>query len=277
MRASIAYLALILLILAAPLALAHETDEDHPHDENDYTTLDETLKTGGLWAVIVGSAWVAIITFLALWCPPHSAHRHKKLLFLLLVIPIALVTIYLAATTVYLNTYSHTGGPVHWHADFELWHCGTRLDLIDPTGLMNRVGTPVYHEHNDDRIHVEGVVWQQKDVHLSRFFSVIGGFLAQDLWRVPTDSGIVEARTGDLCPDGTPGELQVFAWQTQDGKAVQRKLDEFTTYVMSPNPLVPPGDCLIIEFGPRKDRTDRICTTYRIALEKGALLPDGDA
>jgi hypothetical protein len=49
------------------------------------------------------------------------------------------------------------------------------------------------------------------------------------------------------------------------------KLEDFTGYVLSPYFNVPPGDCIIIEFGPSMDSTDKMCETYRLAVSKGEL------
>jgi len=42
----------------------------------------------------------------------------KKILFAAIVIPVVAATIFLAGSTIYLNSVSSSGGPVHWHADF---------------------------------------------------------------------------------------------------------------------------------------------------------------
>ena len=87
----------------------------------------------------------------------QSKHE-KHILFWSMVVVLGSATLYLAAYTLTVTLLSVTNGPVHWHADFEFWACGEKLDLKDPEGFFNRVGSPVFHEHNDDRIHVEGVV-----------------------------------------------------------------------------------------------------------------------
>jgi hypothetical protein len=116
----------------------------------------------------------------------------KKVAFLVIAIPIALSTLYLSGATVYLNSISETGGPVHWHADFEIWVCGDKLDLIDPEGLSNKVGSPAVHEHNDSRIHIEGVLVKRQEASLNNFFMQVGGNLNERSITIPTNKGTEE-------------------------------------------------------------------------------------
>jgi len=148
---------------------------------------------------------------------------------------------------------------------------------VDPTGLSNRVGTPVFHEHGDNRLHVEGVVVKKEDVSLGKFFEVVGGSLTPSGFSVPTNSGTANAANGELC-NGRPAKVQVFAYRVVENpfqrtgmKHEQTKLTEFEGYVPSPYSAVPPGDCIIIEFDAEKPSTDKICETYRIAIERGDL------
>tara|TARA_Y100000310_G_scaffold286069_1_gene309946 strand:- start:3990 stop:4649 length:660 start_codon:yes stop_codon:yes gene_type:complete len=199
--------------------------------------------------------------------------NHKTLLFLGIVIPILFATVYVTGGTIFINMISETKGPVHWHADFEVYNCGNKLDLIDPTGMSNRVGTRLFHEHGEDRIHVEGTVITYDRISLGNFFNVIGGKLTNSELVYPTNEGIDVANNGDLCNDN-PGVLQVFLYSVEDGIFKQEKLDDFEHYVLSPYSYVPEGDCIIVEFDVEKDSTDKICETYRIAEEKGEIIGD---
>src|SRR3990170_2868404 len=104
----------------------------------------------------------------------------------------------------YINTNSLTGGPVHWHAQFEIWICGEKVELVNPTGLSNKVGTEMLHEHNDDFIHIEGVVHDFEDINLHAFFEAAGGEFMKDSLMIPTNEGSVEVKNGDTCPNGQP-------------------------------------------------------------------------
>lgn len=221
----------------------------------------------------------------------EKSERVKLCLFWGMVIPIIFTTLYLAAGTVIKNQASVTGGPVHWHADFEIYNCGQALanrgqvqgqrtilahaeeeiDLINPTGFSNRIGSSDFHEHGDNRIHIEGVVQKFEDVSLGKFFEIIGGKLSATLLRVPTEKGEVILQTGRLCPDGNPGTLQIFLYKTKAQTVIQEKLTDFSNYVISPYATVPPGDCLIIEFGPVREKTDKICDFYAISIKEGEV------
>lgn len=194
----------------------------------------------------------------------------KAVLFGLIVVVVLGITGYLVWETISSNIKSVTGGPVHYHADFQIWNCGEKMDLVDPKGLDNKVGTAVFHEHNDNRIHVEGPVLDYKDLSLGEFFRVVGGKLDRDSLTVPVSSGMVNMESGTMCK-GVPGNLQVFVYRTEGKTFYQEKLQDPVRYVLSPYSTIPPGDCIIFEFGPPKDKTDKICTFYEVAIKKGEL------
>lgn len=197
----------------------------------------------------------------------------KKFLFISIILTTLIPTLYMAVATVYINTISSSQGPVHWHADIEIWSCGKELELQDPKGMFsNKIGTATLHEHNDKRIHLEGVVVHPEDASLGKFFQVIGGDINADAVTVPTNNGLVYLNNGTMCPDGTPGEIQTFVYQTdKDHYYKQIKVSDPNAYIMSPYSAVPEGDCIIVEFGEPKDRTDKMCRSYKVAEQIGKL------
>lgn len=249
---------------------AHETGEEEPILPS--ATVDTRLKNFSVLGIEIASV-IAIILILLAFFWKNKSEKAKRFLFLGIAIPVVLTTLFLAGSTIYLNLTSVSGGPVHWHADFQVWACGKELDLIDPTGLSNRVGSPVFHEHGDDRIHIEGVITDSEDASLSKFFGFVGGELHDDHFTFPTNEKTYEYRNGDLCPDGKAGTLQLFVWKTdqEEKEFYQTKPEDPESYVISPFGTVPPGDCLILEFGPQKETTDRLCEFYRIFEQKGEL------
>lgn len=266
-------LAVLLLLLLWPmLASAHEEDvmavEEAPR-------IDDNIASTTITAIVLGSAVIVVLVAVSLLLREKS-ERAKKALFAGIAIPVVLVTAYTAGGTVYLNLISETGGPVHWHADFEIWNCGERVELVDPEGLENRIGSPVFHEHGDQRIHIEGVVVEGSHVDLHSFFEVIGGELTDTSLTVPTNHGAMTLQDGDLC-NGREAHLQAFLYRVTNAYPSQRtgfmveqvKLDDFAEYVPAPYGNVPPGDCIIIELDEEKERTDRICETYTIAIRNG--------
>lgn len=181
--------------------------------------------------------------------------KYKKLVFLAFVIPVLLSTFYLAGFTVHKNLNSETKGPVHWHADFEIWVCGEKIDLVNPTGLANKIGTPLFHEHNDDRIHVEGTVNRVEDVNIGAFFKTVGGDLTTTSFKYPTSDGrMIDVTNGDNCGE-QEGELKVYVNGVKN--------DNPADYMYYPHSGVPPGDCIIVEFGSNlEDTTDRVCNFW---------------
>ncbi|MBI2141304.1 hypothetical protein HYU16_02670 [Candidatus Woesearchaeota archaeon] len=283
---SLVVLFVFLMLFALP-AHAHGTEADE-HDmelgekESSVSSvimLDEAMRQGSLRAVFLGTAALAILVAVSVLAKRKSKKASplvSHLLFWSIVVVVVAVTAYVAGSTIYLNAVSKTSGPVHWHADFEVWRCGEHLELVDPEGLSNRVGSSVLHEHGDNRMHIEGVVVDFSDVSIGSFFRSVGGDLHPGVFSLPTDSGIVTMRDGDSCPGeaGMPGTLQVFVYKAVDGRIVQEKLGSsgYEGYAPSPFGNVPPGDCIVFEFDPvAKDKTERMCESYEVALKRGAL------
>jgi hypothetical protein len=241
----------------------------------DGALLEEAVRELSVQLILLATAIIACVTL--------AAHFHKKkgeeekwVMFLGIVAPAVAVTTFLSGSTIYLNHISETGGPVHWHADFEVWKCGKKVDLLDPTGIENRIGTPVLHEHNDFRVHVEGTVVKKSDISLGKFFDVIGGSMTAESLTVPTNDGTVTMSNGEEC-GGKEAKLQTFVYKvTNPGDLkkwvfVQEKLKDAPSYVLSPFSTIPPGDCIIVELDEEKDMTDKICETTRVAIQRGEL------
>lgn len=261
-------LCLIISLLLLPSLLAHEEEQEEDSNLQDNNDNNLELKQRSFNLAVGVAFYLVIVTLALLRYGKLLSNGQKWWFYLAIVIPVVLVTLYAAGTTIYLNLTSHTEGPVHWHADVEIWNCGQRLDLRDPRGASNRIGTSTFHEHGDDRIHVEGVVMQLQNVNLHRFFEVVGGELTEEELVVPTDEGMVAASNGDNCGE-EEGKVQVFVYQVKEGAYRQQKVTE--EYVLLPHSLVPPGDCLIIEFDQEKESTDKLCASYRAAVERGEL------
>ena len=223
--------------------------------------------------VVLGyNAFFVALILLLIFLKKPTSELGRAFLFILIVTPVFLATLYITGYTLYKISTSATKGPIHWHADFLVYACGVKIDLLDPTGLSNKVGTPVVHEHGDGRIHIEGILNNLTEASLGGFFKAVGGSLTNESLSLPMNSGMVSMKNGDICPDGTEAELQVFLWETdKEGYARQRKLSEFSSYLMKGVELVPPGDCLVIEFGAKRDRTEYVCEQYTVAEKRGDI------
>ncbi len=262
---------LFLVVLSLYCASAHE-------DESQLELkIDERAKSTSFLLISISSAIITLAIILS-FLFKNKAPKLKTILFLLILLPTIITTIYLVSATIYKNKLSETNGPVHWHADFEIWNCNDKIDLINPDGLLNRVGTSLFHEHGDNRIHIEGVVLKKSEVDLHNFFETIGGYLSNEILIVSTNAGNIEIKNNDFCND-KKGELQVFLFSITNPDPnkksgfmyKQEKLEDFQEYVISPYQNIPPGDCLIIEFDEEKEKTDKLCESYKTAVEKGDL------
>ncbi len=219
---------LLVFILLVPAVLAHAGEEK---------------KTGFYFfdAFVYGVVSLALISLIAVHYSKRMSKTEKKSVFVFYVVTAAVVTGYIAAGTVYLNWTSATGGPVHWHADFEIWACGEKLQLIESEGWENKVGAEDVHHHNDLRIHVEGVLQHLDEASVQEFFHAIGGELTENELTIPLrDKSVRTWRSGDLCPDGKMGKIRFFV----NGK----ENFDFGKYIIAPYPDVPPGDFLNITF-----------------------------
>lgn len=220
--------------------------------------------------ILVAFILIALLLFITAMMRKPSEIA-KRLVFWALTAVILATTFALIIMTVLVNTNSWSKGPVHWHADLQVWACGTEYELADPEGFSNKVGTIEFHEHNDKRLHFEGVVMQEEDAMLASFFEGIGGSLARSSLTLSTTLGSKTFATGDVCGD-SPATLQVFVYKTLPDKTFkQEKLRDPAHYLMSHQSQVPPGDCIIVELDSEKERTDKMCLSYSVGLETGKI------
>ncbi len=235
-------------------------------------SLDEQISSYSVYIVLLASIVLVVFSALSLKIKKLTANT-KKILFSTITGVVVLTTLFLSASTIYLNTVSSSSGPVHWHADFQVWACGKEYDLKDPKGLSNKIGTATLHEHNDKRIHLEGVVVSKQDASLGKFFTVIGGLISSGSLLFPVNNGMLSVSSGGVCPDSSRAELQVFVYKVKNGIYYQQKLDDPASYIISPQSTIPPGDCIIIEFDSPKEKTDKLCTSFKVAEQLGKIKP----
>ncbi len=253
-------LLLFFLLTFSLIVLAHGDEEEAAPEQNDLgqfdqnVRLEESLQVFNLRFLSIVAAIVIVLVVFAM-NHKHKTKKLKKAIFLAIIIPISIATLFLAGSTIYLNTTSLTEGPVHWHADYQVWYCDQQLQLVDASGLSNRVGSSTLHSHGDNRIHIEGVVRKFDDVTLQSYFRSVGGDLRKDGYAYPTQQGVVIGKNGELCQDGSQGHLKVY---------VNGKLNNDPEhYVIAHTSYVPPGDCIIFDFGPGDaEMTNKLCDTW---------------
>lgn len=260
--------------------------------------LETQISSISLRAVAIAAITLVTLTIIAALLKNH-APKLKLPLFIAMSFTMAFSFLLLAGLTIFLNVSSDSGGPVHWHADTEYWVCGNQLELKNPTAtLSNKIGTSTLHEHNDQRIHLEGVVVDNVvDASLGKFMHVIDGAITDNALIVPLNSNteifeddtdidgdnapnpdliadyIVQqgddrffrAIDGQMCGDQV-ADAQVFVYQFNESNNTyaQKKLERPQDYVIRDNSNVPPGDCIIFEFDITKPYTDKICNQYSI-------------
>ncbi|MBI2327411.1 hypothetical protein HYU92_03735 [Candidatus Curtissbacteria bacterium] len=201
----------------------------------------------------------------------HPKAQVKKLLYLTIVVITVSTTLFLAGSTIFLNSISSSRGPVHHHADFEIWACGQEHEIEQSKGLSNKVGTEAVHIHNDKRIHIEGVIVKPEDASLGNFFESIGGKLTQESISFPGHEGLETFKTGDSCESVKNAQVQVFVYKVKGQYYEQSKITSPQNYIISAANNVPPGDCIIIELDRQKARTDKLCQSFKVAQETGKL------
>ena len=223
---------LVIFLLSLITVYGNGLEEEHE---------EEPTIPWPIWTVVgYGSVLFGVLVFLMVKLKKRMKSKMKQFVYSLVVLTVGFVSLYLIITTIFLNVTSETGGPVHWHADYEVWACGEKLTLIDPKFPSNKVGTPVLHDHGDNRIHVEGVISNMLDASLHAFFKIIGGELTKTTLGFPTNEKYRHYENDMLCASGNPGILYVFV----NGEEV----DDFAEYVLAPYETIPPGDTIKIIF-----------------------------
>ncbi|MFB6203141.1 MAG: hypothetical protein ABEK01_01470 [Candidatus Nanohaloarchaea archaeon] len=129
----------------------------------------------------------------------------KKMLMNGFIIVVLVPSLYTAGAFVHQSRTSWSGGEVHYHADFEvLVQRGgelQRIELVDPSNFCegdylcavnDRTGVKAYHEHNDNRIHLEGVFDKRAHATLQAFFETFNGNLTNSKLVMPTNTGTLK-------------------------------------------------------------------------------------
>ena len=231
----IVFLFSILLMLSIYNVYSHESgDNKFILDHSELYPISQ-LQAFGYGSLIFGILILVIALF-------HKKMNDatKKIVYFLIVAVASVVTLYLVLTTLHLNIISETKGPVHWHADYEIWVCDKEIEIAKPKNWWsNKQGTDLLHSHQDKRIHVEGVLLDKKQASLGAFFHAVGSSLSNDGLKVPTDNILVSVHDRDLCNE-KPAKLYVFV----NGNLI----DNPPAYVIAPYEKVPPGDRIKIVF-----------------------------
>ena len=233
-------LILIFLILLAVNVIANGDDEHASEEESIAHLQTNEADASMIFALQIALVIIFLVVIYSVFFIDKMGENQKKIAFALIAGTTILATLFIVFVTIQTNLESETGGPVHWHADFEVWICGEELNLKVPTGLDNKIGINLLHYHNDNRIHVEGIPNKIQDIKLRNFFRIIEGEFTNETIAILTeDKGLVTKTNGDLC-NGQPGKLQFYV----NGEPNK----EFGEYTMAQYSTIPPGDFLHIVF-----------------------------
>ncbi|MFB6208142.1 MAG: hypothetical protein ABEJ69_02235 [Candidatus Nanohaloarchaea archaeon] len=157
---------------------------------------------------VLGTGLLGLIalTALSVYNEDSLTLRDKELLMNGFLVAVLLPSLYTAGAFLHESQVSWSGGEVHYHADYEVIVQNStgvyeRLELVDPAefcgesymcNLNDRTGVTRYHEHDDNRIHLEGVFRERSDATLRAYFNTFGGELTNEKLVYPTNNGIVK-------------------------------------------------------------------------------------
>ncbi|MBY6293975.1 hypothetical protein GLU60_01145 [Nanohaloarchaea archaeon H01] len=158
----------------------------------------------------LGFAATVILTAVSIYREEELNLKDKNIMMNGFILALLIPSFYAAGAFVHQSQTSWSGGEIHWHADFEVivQEGGEyrQLDLIDPgqfcktttheselmCELNDRTGSTKYHEHNDDRIHLEGIFKEREDATLAAFFETFDGELSDERLIFPTNNRTVQ-------------------------------------------------------------------------------------
>lgn len=164
-------------------------------------------------AMKYGALAIVFLAGLSIYYEKETSELEKRLLmngfFLAILVPSFLA----AGAFLHESQTSWSNGEIHWHADFEVLvendqGAVEELDLVNPAKfcedtshessymckINDRTGSTEYHEHNDDRIHLEGSFKHRTDASLAAFFEQFDGELTSTSMKFPTNDETVEVR-----------------------------------------------------------------------------------
>lgn len=161
--------------------------------------------------MVIGFLSTVFLSGLSFYREGDLNMQDKSLLMNGFIVAILLPSFYTAGAFMHDSQTSWSGGEIHWHADFEILvenesNQLERINLIDPgefcettthessymCSINDRTGSTEYHEHNDNRIHIEGSFKNREDASLASFFEQFNGSISNTELEVPTNTERIE-------------------------------------------------------------------------------------
>lgn len=222
----------------------------------------------------IGTAGLVAVTTASLLFKDRLTENGKRIAMVGFLLFVLVPTVWATTAYIHQDRTSWSGGEVHYHADFEVVVDGEQHNLVDPRmfcersqessymcRLNDRVGLTEYHEHNDQRLHLEGTFKHREEATLGAFFETFGGALTDTEIRYPTNDGwvnrteqgnrtlkvIVERGVG-----GTRGWCALDPAVPRGDRCIDPYLngpvDTPADYVISPYQRGPPLDTIFIIY-----------------------------
>ncbi len=167
--------------------------------------------------------------------------------------------------------------------DYRVFACGEEIFLKNDTELLKVKRNGLFARSESGSVIADGVSLNADDMLLSSFIDATGGKLEytneqKTIFRIPTETGKREFRSGDLCGD-KKADLYVIHHRVETGikpwSIYSRIAWKYWDYGLTNNyGKVPPGDCFIFLFD-SEDALDRpwpLCATHEEALASGELV-----
>jgi hypothetical protein len=189
----------------------------------------------------------------------------KNVLMNAFIVVILGASFFTTAAFVHLSQTSWSGGEIHWHADYEVLVADgegelERLDLIDPgefcethkegdymCKVNDRTGITKFHEHNDNRIHLEGIFQEREDATLAAYFETFNGTLTSSKLVYPTNDGVYKAsESSDM-----NRTLKIIVESGVGGERGWKVIDNPSEYIISPYKRGPTLDNIFIVWDDR--------------------------
>ncbi len=226
-------------------------------------------------SILAGMVAVTILTVISLWKEGELEDSGKRTLMWLFALAIILPSIYTTGAFLHTTQTTWSGGEIHWHADYEIivsvgkdradkfssQNCRQegdsylcQLDLVSPSEfcdrttheasymciLNDRTGATDFHEHDDRRIHWEGVFDKREHATLGSFFETFGGELTEESLVYPTDDGWANFTATDR------KDIKIFVKTFVDGNYRWKVID--SDYVAKPYQQQPLIDEIFIIY-----------------------------
>lgn len=241
-----------------------------------------------------------IVTILLLWRLVWHLRPPRAALF-------TLIGLWVFPVLVVLPSYGLRIAPPHTNkgsVEIEFWACGVELQSTVLTRQNQELLTSWYQHPLESKKQWTFAAHHASPT-LPSLIQSMGGEIQQDSvtlplsefpedWLVPTNlqdgdaqgditaielqkytkkaSGgtLASFTTGQTCPGtNTISELQVFVYRSMsDTQYGQQKITNLKDFVLQTSQFTPPADCIIVEFGAPKDRTNKLCPSYGIRDSK---------